>query len=105
PALSVQEFGGGALEPHVDGRDELRELGQLILLEHGVLPEPGPEEQRFGVEPGPAGPGVQVAPRERDGGAARAEVRGQLVGELMSPAGWGVHEPRKTRGALRLPDA
>src|SRR2546430_15057246 len=84
PALSVQEFDGRASEAHVDRRDELRELGQLILLEHGVLPEAVAEEQRLGVEPGPAGPGVQVASRQRDRGTARAEARGPFVGELVA---------------------
>src|ERR1051325_3159543 len=84
PALSVEAFGGRASEPHVDGRDELRELGQLILLEHGVLPKPDSEEQCLGVEPGPAGPRVQVAPRDRNGGAARADARRPPVRELIA---------------------
>jgi hypothetical protein len=31
--LSIPEFGGRASEPHVDRRDELRELGQLVMEE------------------------------------------------------------------------
>jgi len=49
PALSVMRSVVNASKGHVDGRDELRELGQLILLEHRVLAEAIPQEQRLGI--------------------------------------------------------
>src|SRR5690606_14140732 len=95
-------------EAEIDGRDERRELRQVVLL---ARPEPATrtaQEPRFRIHPGPGRPGVEVARGEVHGRArgteALRELRGQRVaeGHLTQPQELGVPDVLGTDHGARL---
>src|SRR5690606_31116387 len=85
-------------EAEIDGRDERRELRQVVLLER---PEPATrtaQEPRFRIHPGPGRPGAEVARGEVHGRARSTEALRGLRGQRVA-------EGQRTRPeALGVPD-
>src|SRR4029453_9801302 len=70
----------GASEGDVDGEHDRGQLGRIVLLQPG---EQLRHEVGLGIEPGPAGPGVEIASRYTDGCVTSTQEARILPGNLV----------------------